>query len=232
MRRMFRLSSLILLFTFGALPALEPVGHVNDFAGIYSKGYVHALEEKLKNVNGVEIAVVTLKDLQGAAIEEKARDIFDAWKIGNSVEDDGLLLLISMKERALRIEVGYGLEGKIPDGVCGRIIRSDLAPLLGKGKYEEGTSRAIDSILQRVGAKYAETEKDFVTELIQNFFLLVVLGFFFYLWGSPFFRKRGRGIYFGNMGGFPTGGRGGFGGGGFGGFGGGSGGGGGASGRF
>jgi uncharacterized membrane protein YgcG len=105
------------------------------------------LEEKTT----VEIAVVTVNDLSPyATIDEYAKELFSEWKIGKAKEDNGILIIVSMKERKIRIETGYGIEPIIPDGVAGDIIRNEIAPNFKSGKYGEGLYRGTYAIAERL----------------------------------------------------------------------------------
>lgn len=132
------------------------VGYVNDFGDIYSSEFESKLNYKLsefeKNTGG-EIAVVSIKSMEGETVEEYAVKLFEIWKIGKSKEDNGLLLLISKDDREVRIEVGYGYEPYITDARAGEIIRNDIVPEFKKSNYEEGTERAIDSIISLIANK-------------------------------------------------------------------------------
>ena len=103
----------------------KPEGWVTDKAGLLDAGTRGRLEWTLGRVErttGVEIAVVTFSTLAGQSVEEVAVGLFNAWGIGKKRKDEGVLLLVAKKERKLKIEVGYGLEGTIPDGLAGEII--------------------------------------------------------------------------------------------------------------
>jgi len=115
---------------FAAVPFPKPEGWVTDRAGLLdpiAKARVEQLLTEVDRKSGVEIAVVTLPTLGGRSVEEVAVELFHAWGIGKKGKDEGLLLLVAPKERKLRIEVGYGLEGTIPDGMAGEIIRETVA---------------------------------------------------------------------------------------------------------
>jgi len=228
---MFRLIKLFPIFLMVPLMALKPVGHVNDFAKIYSQEYRVDLERKLSSMKDVEVAVVTLPTLEGKGVETVARELFDEWGIGKKGTDSGVLLLVGMQEREIRLEIGYGLEGVLPDGVCGRIIRNDLVPHFAKGKFEAGTSKAINEIVERVHGEFEEALEEGELDLARGIlFALALIVVVIYLFMRAGFFPHARRYFPRNYGGFSSGGSGGFGG--FGGFGGGSGGGGGASGRF
>jgi uncharacterized protein len=224
----------------------QPVGYVNDFAHLLPSsdvarltGLVTELERKTTS----EIAIVTLESIPEGDIESYAVDLFEAWGIGKKGEDNGLLILVSVGERLVRIEVGYGLEGIITDGMAGEVIRQKIAPSFGKGKFGEGLFNgtatlanliarekgvellALSSLSQEdyeVAAKGKSQRKRALTNLFYLFLILFFLGGRLFLLPWLFF--MGRGGFWGRGGG-------GFGGG-FGGFGGGLSGGGGATGRW
>lgn len=130
------------------------LGFVNDEAHLYSPAYKEQIEISLREISsqgGPEIGILTLNSLNGSPVEEVARKTFDAWGIGKKEKDNGILLIIAMKEREIRIETGYGVEGDLPDHICGRIIRENLAPKFKIGQFEEGTSSAINALLVQLG---------------------------------------------------------------------------------
>lgn len=134
----------------------KPTGYVNDFAGLYSTGFKNDLENDLSNfekANGAEIAVATVKSLEGNDIEGYAVELFEDWKIGKKGKDNGLLLLISKDDRKIRIEVGYGLEPYITDGRAGEIIRNLMSPEFKKENYESGTMFAVTQLKKYISDK-------------------------------------------------------------------------------
>lgn len=127
-----------------------PTGFINDRANIISEPTQQELEAKLENFKsetGHEIAVLTLGSLQGLSIETLAVEVFEDWGIGKAGQDNGLLLLIALSERKVKIEVGYGLEPYITDAEAGRIIRNVIAPEFKKQNYESGINQAIDRLI-------------------------------------------------------------------------------------
>ena len=128
----------------------KPQGFVSDFAGIVdaaSRDSIDALATELQEKTGAELAVVTLPDLGGDEIEPQAVDLFKAWGIGSKGKDEGVLILLAWKERRVRIEVGYGLEGILPDGLCGSIIRNVMAPELGQGRVGPGLQHGAAAVV-------------------------------------------------------------------------------------
>lgn len=149
--------SLVLCLFFGSASAgislPKPEGWVSDHAGLLDTSTKHHLEQFLTEVNrqgGVEIAVVTLPTLGGQSVEEVAVELFAAWGIGTKGKDEGVLLLVAPKERKLRIEVGYGLEGTIPDGLAGEIIRDTITPRFRQDRFAEGIEAGIARIVETI----------------------------------------------------------------------------------
>ncbi|HZD60680.1 MAG TPA: TPM domain-containing protein [Anaerolineae bacterium] len=138
---------------FAATRFPEPVGYVNDFAGILTQRTVTELEGTLKTYeeqSGNEIAVVTVRDLQGTTVEDFAVRLFEKWKIGKKVEDNGALLLITAKERKIRIEVGYGLEPDLTDAEAYNIINNTIAPAFKASDYDRGVTAGVDAMMKAI----------------------------------------------------------------------------------
>jgi len=136
------------------------VGYVNDFAGILDSASASDLEAIITGIEkdtGAEIAVVTVDSLQGITIEEYAVELFEKWGIGKADEDNGLLILVALEERKVRIEVGYGLEGVITDLEAGRIIDEIIVPNFKNGDYSRGIYDAVVAISNQI---YGEEELD------------------------------------------------------------------------
>ena len=251
--------------TVASLPA--PTGYVNDFAGVLSPETRQSLEElcgQLDHQAHAQIAVVTVKsmdpDKSGATptIEEFATALEDKWKVGAKGTDKGVLLIVSLNPRKYRIEVGYGLEGILPDGKVGDIGR-EMQPYLHTGDYNQAITLGVHQLAQVIDADAGITlspdangppvpvtsggsqpqAQSSVPLLVFGGIVLVVIvvliltghmGLLFLLLFNILGGGRGGGFGGGGFGGGEGGG--GFGGGGFGGFGGGGSGAGGASGSF
>jgi uncharacterized protein len=124
---------------------------VNDLAGMLSPANAQDLERRLaqfEQETGHQIAVLTIPSLEGDAIEDFGIRVADAWKIGQKGFDNGAILLIAQKERKLRIEVGYGLEGVLPDAIASRIIREVIVPRFRDGDFSGGIVAGVNAILQ------------------------------------------------------------------------------------
>ncbi|MEN9413521.1 MAG: hypothetical protein RLZZ342_608 [Candidatus Parcubacteria bacterium] len=139
-----------------ALPAV-PQGYVTDAAQVLSADTRALLETRLATLDAStteQIAVVTVPSLEGDYIEHYATQLFEKWGIGEAKKDTGVLLLLAIAERELRIEVGYGLEGALPDSVADRIIRNDMTPLLKEGNYDGAVIAGVESIIAAIQGEY------------------------------------------------------------------------------
>lgn len=243
--------SLALPFFVYAATIPGPQGWVNDFAGVISQEFkekLNSLIKELEEKTTSEIAVVTISSIAPYEEKEYARLLFDNWKPGKKGKDNGVLILLAIKERRWRIETGYGIEGVLPDGLCGEIGRNYMVPYFKEARYSEGLYQGALQIAKII-AKDSQVNLRALTEweessqirglsgsdkgsqyyvIILNFFILIFLVILVikslidtYLYGG-----WGHGTGSHSSGGF------GGGGGGFGGFGGGGGGGGGAGGGF
>lgn len=129
------------------VPALR--GRVNDYAAVLGAS-AGALEAKLSDherASGHQVVVLTVPDLGGRDIESYANDVFHAWKLGRQGVDDGVLIVLAVKERSARIEVGYGLEGTLTDLASSRILRDTMHPRFAAGDLAGGTEAGVDAVL-------------------------------------------------------------------------------------
>ena len=216
----------------------KPVNYANDFANVLTEeteNYINTTDKALENSDGTEIAVVTIESLNGSSVEDYAYDLFNEWGIGDEGENKGILILLSTTDRAIRVEIGDGMEGIFNDAKVGRMIDSLAIPYLENEDYDDGIKTLYEGFVTVIGnpEAYSEETEGGLTDIIVSIIivlLLIVLTTGRGGRGRPFIWFGG----FGNRGGW--GGPGGFGGGssggGFGGFGGGSSSGGGASRRF
>jgi uncharacterized protein len=135
------------------------VGHVNDFAGIVDAQTEQKLETILtnfENLTGTQIAVVTIQSLNDRPLEEYANDLYRAWGIGAKTgehKDKGALLLVALQDRKTRLEVGYGLEGDLPDGLAGEIIRR-MRPFLQQQQYSQGVNVGVRTLVDTLAEKW------------------------------------------------------------------------------
>lgn len=132
----------------------RPTNYVNDFAGVLSpqvRQHLDALCAELDHKAHAQIAVVTIASLQGDPIDEFTTALEEKWKVGPKGSDRGLLLVLATQDHKWRIEVGYGLEGILPDGRVGPIGRA-MIPLLRQRNYDEAVSGAVDTLAGIIAA--------------------------------------------------------------------------------
>lgn len=137
-------------------------GRVNDAAGILSAGTRRQLEAvlgDLERTDSTQIVVLILPSLAGEDLEGFSMRTAEAWKIGHRGLDNGAILLIAVKERKLRIEVGYGLEGRLTDLESGRIIRNVIVPRFKEGNFDQGVSDGIAAMIGVVKGEFQAPEQ-------------------------------------------------------------------------
>jgi len=138
----------------------SPSGYVNDFAGVLRADTKQALEAELtafKQATSNEVTVVTVPNMGGDYIENYAVKLFAEWGIGTKGKDNGVLLLLSIEERKMKIEVGYGLEGALPDSVAQSILNNEMTPLLKAGDYDGAVTAGVYAIEQATKGEYTAT---------------------------------------------------------------------------
>lgn len=124
-----------------------------DQAGILSAREVNEISEKIRSIQkqGIaQIQVLIIESLDNEEIESVSIQITDKWKLGDAKKDNGILFLIAVKEKRMRLEIGQGLEGDIPDLVSQRILVSIVQPYFRKGQFAAGISSGIEEILRRL----------------------------------------------------------------------------------
>ena len=153
----------------------NPTGYVNDYANVLTVETKEGLEKQLMVFNASttnEIAVVTVPDLGGVTIEEYAVKLFEKWKIGKAKEDNGVLLLVSVGDRVARIEVGYGLEGALPDILAKDILNTKILPEFKKGSYSLGVLQGVQAIMEATQGEYKADK--FSSLDVSNFEVVIV----------------------------------------------------------
>jgi uncharacterized protein len=148
---------LFLTFNFAFLISLsaaqsfpKPTGRVTDLAGVIdaaTKADIDRQLDQLEQKTSSEIAVATVGSLNGMSVEEYANRLFKEWGVGQAKEDNGVLVLVAPNEREMRIEVGYGLEGVLPDGLAGQVIRDDFTPRFKEGDYSGGIRNGVTHLV-------------------------------------------------------------------------------------
>ena len=143
------------LLTAPALSAALEVpplrGRVNELAGLMPPERAHQLESRLEQFEsetGHQVTVLTIPTLEGEDIEGFSIRVAESWKIGQKGFDNGVILIVAKNDRKLRIEVGYGLEGVLPDAIASRIIREIIVPHFRDNDFASGIEAGIDAILK------------------------------------------------------------------------------------
>lgn len=140
------------------VPALA--GRVNDYADMISASAEQSIAQKLEALetsDSTQVVVLTIPSLDGEDLEGFSIRVAEAWKIGTAGHDNGAILLAARDDRAVRIEVGYGLEGTLTDLLCGRIIREIILPNFKAGRFDAGFQQAVDAIVTAVQGEYTGT---------------------------------------------------------------------------
>jgi len=244
-RRVFRLGvTAVLSLAVAAAVAQDipqPQGYVNDYANVIDSSTereIAAIANAVERQTGAQISVLTVESMEPyPTIEDFGIAVAEEWGVGAQGEDSGVILIVSVGERQLRMEVGYGLEGAIPDGRAGRLLDEHVVPDLSRNNYGAGLLQGVAAVSQVIAEEYgvtlenvqaprraveAEQGRD-LSDIVYIIFVLLVFGGRWFLW--PLLFARGRRGFFGGgfgssgrTGGFSSGsGFGGFGGGGFGG---------------
>ena len=160
------LGILILLIGFITSASAEPpipalTGRVVDQASILNSATIDAITSQLaalESSTGIQVVVVTLPDLKGTVIEDWGLALGRGWGIGQAGKNNGLLLIVAPNDREVRIEVGYGLEGRIPDATANSIIQQEIIPDFKRGDMNRGVRAGVDAILKALGGSYQPTK--------------------------------------------------------------------------
>jgi len=154
----------LILFTISSLAITIPKAtsdfYVNDFANVMTTETKQLIMQKsveLQSKTGAQIVVATVNDMGGSAVEEYAITMARQYGIGEKQKNNGVLILLAISERKSRIEVGYSLEGALPDGKTGRIQDEYMTPYYAKNNFDEGLKNGYIAILNEVLKEYSIT---------------------------------------------------------------------------
>jgi len=156
-----------------------PTGYVNDFANIISESIQSQIESDLnqhKLNTGQEVSVVTIDSLEGDTIENASVELFSQWGIGTKEKDNGVLLLIALKDRKLKIETGYGIEPILTDSRSGTIIRDVITPEFKKDDYDAGIKAGVAAILTVLTSDPTVFDSQVVAKSSDRFYFLITAG--------------------------------------------------------
>lgn len=159
---MQKIAVCLALFLFQSLnaPALDVPqlrSRVTDLAGVLTPEQASNLEAKLQELetaDSTQVAVLVIPGLEGEYLEDYSIRVAEAWKLGQKGRDNGVLLLVALQDRAIRIETGYGLEEKLTDARASQIIRNDMIPRFRQGDFYGGIDAGVTGIIQTVRGIY------------------------------------------------------------------------------
>jgi uncharacterized protein len=207
--------------TPGAGEGGRATGYVVDGAGVLSPATVDGLNAALhrhEQETSNQVVVHTISSLAGEAIETYGLRLATRLGAGQKDKDNGVLLLVARDDRKVRIEVGYGLEGALPDVLCARIIREEIVPRFKQGDMDGGVAAGVDRILGAIRGEYKATAADRARHAFRFLPALpeiplqpqIVIGFFFWLFtpvwffmGPSLFEVRGKPVRLGGLAGVP-----------------------------
>ncbi len=175
------MGSLMAATAFGSsLP--KSTGFVNDFANVMdsrSRAEVQLIAQALREDQGVELAVVTMPTVSPYVPKDYAVTLFNEWGIGGP-EDSGLLILLVMDERQVEVEVGYGLEGVLPDGKVGAILDQVMVPYLGANDYGRGLSQGAQAFRgELIGESFLKSTRAGETaDWVRTFIIFLAIAIF------------------------------------------------------
>jgi len=135
------------------VPVPQLTARVTDTSGTLDQGQKAALEAKLQALEekkGAQVFVLMVPTVQPDTVESYSRRVFDQWKVGRANVDDGILFLIAKNDRRMRLEVGYGLEGAVPDALASRIINDYVAPHFKTNDYAGGVNAGVTALVSLI----------------------------------------------------------------------------------
>jgi len=209
---------LLLSASVFSLFALDPPplkGRINDNADLLSsseEGELSRYLEAVEKESGAQMALLTIPSLEGDNLESFSYRTAQEWQLGKDDKDNGLLLLVALEERKIRIEVGYGLEGTITDSLSGFVIRNHIAPYFKRGDYAGGISEGLHTLGGAITGEltinpeitqkeeFEPPSRTLVMEILRMFGGIIFFFLFFFLRISVFGRRRrtsrvGAGLY-------------------------------------
>jgi len=176
---------IILIFIITAFAQTEiPASrgkHVNDYADILTESEEQSLEKKIlnyKDSTSTEIVIVTIPGIEGLTIEEFALELGRKWGVGKKDKDNGLVILHDTKNRKIRFETGYGLEGALPDAICKRIQIKSMVPAFKEGRFYDGYNAALDDIFLALAGEFdseGESEEAELLKLLGFIFVFIIM---------------------------------------------------------
>jgi uncharacterized protein len=145
------------------IPKPSPGSLIHDGANVLDAQQEQLLNEQLIQLDkssSNQIAIATITSLNGGSIEDVAVTTYRKWGIGTAKNNNGVLVIVVVDDRKMRIEVGYGLEGAIPDATAGSIIRNDMTPYFKEGDYYHGILKSVESLSKAAVGEYNIPRED------------------------------------------------------------------------
>ena len=139
------------------IPKPTNLKYVNDYANVLSpetKEYIVSVGKELEDKTGAQSVVVIVNSLGEYDIETYATTLFRQWGIGQKEKNNGFLMLVSMQDRMRRVEVGYGLEGAVPDIYTDQVMESLFKPAFQKGEYDKGIKESYSAFADAIAKEY------------------------------------------------------------------------------
>lgn len=152
------------------MPNATPQFYINDYANLLTnetKDYILKTSIALEKETTAQVVVVTVPSLEGQSIEEYAVELFRKYGIGTKENNNGLLLLLALEERKFRVEVGYGLEEVLTDGLTGRYQDEYIIPYLKENKWDEGIKNSYNAFVKKI-CDYYEIENIDISNIQTN----------------------------------------------------------------
>ena len=181
----FILFSLILIQAaagFALKVPSKPGRRVNDYAKVFSSKEADKLERKLKQFEDAtsnQVVVAVFPSLEGGNLEDFSIRLAEQWKPGQKGRDNGVIILVFMRDRKIRIEVGYGLEGALPDAVCGSIISNEMRPRFKHNLIYGGINAAADAVIAATKGEYKPKKRTHRSRKKSSVFSIVFFLLFF-----------------------------------------------------
>ncbi len=188
--RALRMTALLFLLFVPSAHALnvpdKPQAYVNDYAGLLSGSARAQLEQTLaafEKETSNQLVVAVFESLEGGSLEDFSIRLAEKWKIGTKEHSNGVILVIFKEDRKVRIEVGYGLEGALPDAVAALIIQEAIVPNFRAGDFDKGVIDAVGAIIRATKGEYkaARSGPPGADERVRTWGPFIFLGIFLYL---------------------------------------------------
>lgn len=197
-------AALVVLATVALALDVPPLrGRVNDLAGLLPPDRAAALEQKLarfETETSHEIVLLTVPSLEGDPIEDFSLRVAEGWTLGQKDLDNGLLVVIAPQDRSARVEVGYGLEGVVPDVVANRVLQDRMYPIFREGRMADGVEAGLDALMSAARAEAVPRERRPREDApggaadVDPLSVLILAAILGTLAGSPFRRGRARAL--------------------------------------